>query len=247
MIDKKIIVITGASSGLGEALSSHFGVKGFLVCALSRSKIDLKVLTGKNPDNIYNYAVDVSKPEAVELTFNKIVEDHGRIDVLINNAGVIHGPGEIGNQSIQSIDRVIDTNLKGTMYCSYCAISSMLKNGGGKIINIASSAGLPGYGGHIKKTAPVGDVFFGDYGVSKWGVVGFGEAMTEPLRQHNISMTTLCPGAMATGNCADRVEGSMKTGELIELKNVVNLIEFVLNQPNAEVRFNSIEITPPLG
>jgi NAD(P)-dependent dehydrogenase (short-subunit alcohol dehydrogenase family) len=239
---KKVIVITDAASELGQALVLRLARKGIRVCALAPSRGDSPAPAGSSDGSIHAYQADVSKPEVVESVFKQIIADWGRIDVLINNASVIHGPGGIGNQPIQSIDRVIDTNLKGTMYCTYCAAQSMMQQGGGYIINVASSAGLPGFGGHIKKKAPAGEVFFGDYGASKWGVIGFAEAMQEPLREHNISLTTLCPGAMAPGNLAN---SSRSKGEDIDLNEVVNLIAFLVEQPNGGVQYNSIVLSPP--
>jgi len=240
MTDSKVVVITGASSGLGKALSLRFGKKGNSVCGLSRNKDRLRKLKLEESNSIDMYPVDVSNPEEVKITFDKIIADHGRIDVLINNAGVIHGPGGIDNQSMDSINRVIDTNLKGTMFCSYSAIPSMMSNGGGMIINISSSAALTGFGGHIKKSEPSKGIFFGDYGASKWGVAGFGEGMTQPLRQHNIHMTTIFPGAMNTSNWSDGVT----RGSLMELDEVVDFIEFLVGRRRLSVCYDTVVMSP---
>ena len=242
MTCKKNIVITDAASELGHALALRFGLKGFRVFALAKNRSELQALEALSEYSITTYTADVAKAEAVESAFKQIVDDCGRIDVLINNASVIHGPGLIGEQSIQSIDRVIDTNLKGTMYCTYCAARTMMQHGGGYIINLASSAALPGFGGHIKKKAPGGEVFFGDYGASKWGVLGFAEAMQEPLGEHNIYLTTLCPGSIAPS----QLPNSPRTrGEDIDLNSVVNLIDFLVEQPQGGAQYNSIVMSPP--
>ncbi len=243
MEDKKIVVITGASSPLGEALAIHFSKQGHLCCVLDCCKDALEALLSKCLGEVHAYPVDVSKSSEVENCFEKIIQNHGGIDVLMNGAEILHGPGRIDHQEISSIDAIIDTNLKGTMYCSYCAISHMMKNGGGNIINLASTAALQGYGGHIKKSQSSGSPFFGDYGSSKWGITGFGESMTDLLREFNISMTTLSPGMMAS--CESMKEEDR--GNVIDCTEVVALIDFILSRKRESVLYRSIVFTPSNG
>ena len=121
-----IMVITGASTGVGKATSLHFAREGYSVCALARSAEKLERLAEEGSGKIFVYPTDVSDGGQVERVFAKILDEHGRIDVLVNNAGVTAGGQPI---DFSTIDRIIDTNLKGTLYCTFAALPSMRENG----------------------------------------------------------------------------------------------------------------------
>ncbi len=100
------IVVSGASSGLGESIALHFAANGDTVCAISRSKEKLEKVVTKYSDNIYFYSLDISKSEMVINVFSSIFKDHGLIDVLINNAG-IHMNSEFADVEYDLKDKII--------------------------------------------------------------------------------------------------------------------------------------------
>ena len=110
----KVFVITGASSGVGKALAVRFASEGNTICALARSRDKPESLAGQYPDTVDIYPTDVSDANQVKHSFTAILEKHGAVDVLINNAGV-HKTCNFDREDIESIDRIIDVNLKGTI------------------------------------------------------------------------------------------------------------------------------------
>jgi NAD(P)-dependent dehydrogenase (short-subunit alcohol dehydrogenase family) len=216
---KKVMVITGASSGVGEALTAHFTAHEYTVCATARNREKLRALEEGNNGDLHTYSCDIRNLDDVKSTFAKIHEDHGHIDVLINNAGVFERK-PFREQEIETIDRIVDTNLKGAMYCTHLTIPSMIARREGRIVNVASVAGTWGMAGQVI------------YCASKHGLVGFGDALARELREHGVLLVTLCPGGIDTPlwrrkdnpypGDPDRL---MKPGELVDL------IDFILKQP----------------
>jgi len=176
---------------------------------------------------IYPYPIDVSDSKAVERTFAEILEEHGKIDVLVNNAGVTTGGRPI---DFAMIDRIIDTNLKGTLYCTFAALPSMRKNGGGHIVNVASIAGV-----HISDKG--GD---GLYGASKHGVVAFSEALGKMVRRDGVLVTALCPGGIDTPLWNDENPYPYDKGMIIRPEEVADLIAYILAQPKRTLFKNVI-------
>ena len=218
---KKIMVITGASSGLGEALAIHFSSHGYVVCGIARNSEKLTELEKRIQDNIYTYQCDLRSLEDVHKTFEHINRDHSNIDVLINNAGIFERKPFI-EQEVETIDRIIDTNLKGTMYCTYFAIQSMIERKDGRIINIASVAGTWGMPGQVI------------YCASKHGMVGFGDALAHELMEHGVILNTICPGGIDTPLWRSKnnpYPGDMD--RLMKPDELVDFVAFILRQPKS--------------
>ena len=183
---QRIMVITGASSGVGKTLALSFASKGYLICALARSADKLKKLEQEYPKNIHGFIMDVTDFDQVNHTFKDIVSRFAQIDVLINNAGLVK-VGTYWEQTIKEIDQMIDVNLKGTMYCTHAALNiDMIPRKAGRIINISSLSGI--------RTSTRATV----YQTAKHGQVAFGNSMAESLIPYNILLTTLCPGGINT-------------------------------------------------
>jgi len=155
---KKRIVITGASSGLGKTLTADLAAQGHTLYALARSAEKLNELKVAHPDQIEVCAVDIADAQAVQKVFSEI----GPADVLINNAGIFSS-APFHEESFENIDRIIDTNLKGLMYCTRAALPAMIEKKAGHIINISSVSGINGLPGQAI------------YGASKHGVQGFAD------------------------------------------------------------------------
>jgi NADP-dependent 3-hydroxy acid dehydrogenase YdfG len=219
------MVITGASSGLGKELTEYFATKNFVVCALARSEDKLAKIADAYPENVFPYTCDISKSQDVKDAFAKIVKDHKRIDILINNAGIFQQDKSFLKDGFECIDATIDVNLKGTMYCSYAATQDMLKRKDGIIINIASRSGV--YGNSSGPAALNSPICFGDYTASKHGVMGFADDFGRGLLANGIYMTSLCPGGIRTPMSA---EWNVDPEKLIQPKQIADLIDFVIKQ-----------------
>ncbi len=223
----RTMVITGASSGVGRAAALRFASEGYSVCALARSADKLDALAMEATAKIVPYPTDVSDSKQVERTFAKILEDHGRIDVLVNNAGVTSGGRPV---DFATIDRIIDTNLKGTLYCTFAALPSMRENGGGHIVNVASIAG-------VDISAQGGD---GLYAASKHGVVAFSESLGKMVRRDGVLVTALCPGGIDTPLWNDENPYPYDKDTMIRSEEVADLIAYILAQPKRTLFKNVI-------
>jgi NADP-dependent 3-hydroxy acid dehydrogenase YdfG len=216
------MVITGASSGVGEAVARRFSGEGYTVCAVARSEDRLQKLVdtanGTGGGSIRPYSCDVRERADVQETFGRILKDHGRVDVLVNNAGVVKMK-LFHEQEIENIDWMIDTNLKGAMYCAHMVVPGMMERGSGRIVNVASVAGTWGMEKQVI------------YGASKHGMVGFGDALGRELAPHGVQVVTLCPGGIDTPLWG---EGNPYPGDadrLIGARELADLIAFILAQP----------------
>ncbi len=225
----KTMVVTGASTGVGRAIALHFAKKGFRVCALARSKDKLAALAHEETA-IRPYSCDVANKKQVKQTFETIVAEHGGIDVLINNAGIVAGPTK---DDFESVDPVVDTNLKGTMYCTFAAVPSMRANRDGRIINVASISGVD--------ISPDGNN--GLYAASKYGQVAFGESIGKMLRKDGILVTTLCPGGIDTPLWNDTNPYPLGVENMIKPDEIAELIEYILNTPK-RLLFKNVIFVP---
>ena len=178
----KIVVITGASSGVGEASARAFARKGATVVLAARSAAKLEELAG----TLKGLAVptDVSRPADLAALVERTLAAYGRIDVLVNNAAA-NARGEFDSLDPEAISRVIDTNLKGPMLLTRFALPHLRKTRG-VVVNVASIAGhVP-----LPHEAP--------YSASKWGLRGFTFAVREELRDAGVSLCVVSPGPIAT-------------------------------------------------
>ena len=231
----KVALITGAGNGLGRCLSNHFARLGVRIAAVDISRDSLKVLEEEvksGGGSILCYPLDVSDYDGIKKVVDLVEAKWGTIDILINNAGVYHEkPFETLSQ--EDIDIIIDTNLKGTIYCTRHVAGVMMKQKSGNIINISSTSGLRGFHGN------------GIYSASKYGVNGFSDSMSKYLMKYKIRTTTLCPGAMQT-TLWDREEYPAEFGgveSIMHPSEIAELIEFILKgSPNTI--FNRMTLYP---
>ena len=181
----KIVVITGAGSGLGASLARKYSEAGDRVVLLGRSQEKLlKVAESLNNEN-YVYSVDISVKQQVKDVFRLIYAEVGDIDILVNNAGV--GYFDLAeNIAEQSIDEMIDINLKGTIFCTQEVLGSMKQKNQGYIINIISKSG--------KRPVVTESV----YCASKFGVSGFTESLALELENTSVRAIGIYMGNMAT-------------------------------------------------
>ena len=171
----KVALITGASSGIGAALARALDGHGVKLGLASRRGDDLGLDAVAQPCDVRDYA-------QVESIVGATVERFGRLDILVANAGVgAYAP--VHELSLEWLDEIVDTNLKGTIYAVHAAVPHLLESGEGDIVTVASVAGLRGL--------PLESV----YCASKFGQVGFTRALDHELREHGIRCTNVCPGS----------------------------------------------------
>lgn len=185
----KVIVVTGSSRGIGCMLAKKLATENAkIVINYNKSYDDAKELYNEilqyNPNCIMVQA-DITQQNDVVKLYQSTINEFGRVDVLINNAGVCYD-NRIQLMQLKTWDKVIDVNLKGTFLCSKYFSKKMIKQKNGKIINIASLKGQDGSSGQV------------NYSASKAGIIGLTKALAKELAVFNISVNAVCPGFIVT-------------------------------------------------
>ena len=240
------ILITGATSGFGEATAHRFAAEGWRVIITGRRKERLDALQ-RELHGLYGFAevqavhclhFDVRDQAAVEKAIGGLPEEWQAIDVLVNNAGLAAGLDSIQEGAADDWDRMIDTNVKGLLYVSRAVIPGMIARGKGHIINIGSTAG--------KEVYPKGNV----YCASKHAVDALSKGMRQDLLPHGIKVTQIAPGLAETEFSLVRFHGDEDKARapyqgLSPLKgeDIAHLVHFVTTLP-AHVCVNDLVVTP---
>lgn len=185
MLNGKVAVITGAGRGIGRAVAVKFAKNGYSVVInyrSSRAKVE-ELLTEIESIGARAVAVaaDISKEDEAKRLIEEAIRKFGRIDVLVNNAGVTKDNLMI-RMSEEDFDSVINTNLKGSFLCMKYVSAVMLKQKSGKIINISSIVGLTGNTGQV------------NYAASKAGIIGMTKAAAKELASRGITVNAVAPG-----------------------------------------------------
>ena len=191
----KVALVTGAGSGIGRAVALLFAQEGASVVASDISPSNAQKTAGEvkaSGGRVIAVSGDVSAGEDAERMVSAAVAEFGRLDILVNSAGISARNALPEGASPEAVwDKVIDVNLKGTYLVSWYAVPEMEKAGGGSIINLASTMGLVGY--------PLGfGGGFNPYPPSKGGVVQFTRTLAIDSARKNIRVNCLCPGFVAT-------------------------------------------------
>ena len=187
-LQNKVAIITGAGSGIGKATAILFAKEGAKVVVANR-RVDKGEATVLEIKNLGGEAIfvqtDVSKWEDVDRMVSKAVETYGKVDILINNAGIVRfGPLHQTDEAIWN--EIININLKGVFYCMKRVIPEMLKIGKGKIVNIASIAGLVGFDQ------------IGPYCASKGGIIALTREAALEYAKNKINVNVIAPGVIKT-------------------------------------------------
>jgi short-subunit dehydrogenase len=183
-----VVVVTGASAGIGEATALRFARAGSRTVLAARRLERLEALAGEigsRGGEAVPVRCDVTQPEDVAALVESTMSAYGRCDVLVNNAG-IPGGGAFRDLSVAQIERLVRVNLLGVLLVSKAFLPSMLERGAGHVVNIASIAG---------RVATPGAAV---YGATKHGVVAFSEALSAELRPFGILVTSVNPGLTRT-------------------------------------------------
>jgi len=241
MIKDKVVIITGASSGIGYATALSLAKEGVKLVVGARRTDRLERLVKEieeNNDEILSQKFDVTKKSDCDDLVNTAIKKWGKVDVLVNNAGLMP-LSFVKNLKIDEWDQMIDVNIKGVLYCTAAVLPHMREVKSGHIINISSVAG--------RIVFPAGSV----YCATKHAVTAFSEGLRQELSpRNNIRVTTIEPGVVATeltntitDESLEKFVESSKKMEALKAEDIASAIIFAINAPN-HVSVNEILVRP---
>ena len=204
---QKTVLITGATSGIGEACAKKYAAADCNLILIARREDRLRLLAGSLEKQfaikVHSITLDVRNRKDVSKTFEELPTNWQQIDVLINNAGLAAGKDDFEDANLDDWDTMVDTNLKGFAYVAQAVSKYMIAKGGGHIINIGSTAG--------KEVYAQGNM----YCATKQAVVALSEGMRIDLLPHNIKVTTVNPGAVNTEFSMVRFKGDATAADKV--------------------------------
>ena len=240
-LDGKVAVVTGASSGIGEATAEALAAEGASVVVAARREERLADLSKRiegNGGRVLAAACDVADEGQAHGLIQKAEEEFGRVDILVNNAGVML-LSTVGKGLSEEWRQMFDVNVLGLLYTTDAAIETMKRQGSGHLVNISSVAGR-------KVTRDSSGVYAG----SKFAVGAISEGLRQELLEDNIRVTIVEPGAVET-ELADHITdkdarqslGGLLNLEILQAEDIANAIVYAVTQPE-RVSVNEILIRP---
>lgn len=208
-------LVTGAGQGIGAAIVQQLLAQGARVTVLGRRAAPLQQLVDAHPDQCQLVLADVAQPQAVQAAFAQATSAWGAMDILVNNAGQAQS-APFAKMDMALWQQMLDVNLTGTMHCIQQVLPQMLARGYGRIVNVASTAGLTGY------------AYVAAYCAAKHGVVGLTRALALEVATKGITVNAVCPGYTETDIVTTSIERIVaKTGRSPEAA----MAEFVKGNP----------------
>ena len=240
-LDGKVALVTGASSGIGEATALALAAEGARVAAAARRRDRLEALVKRIEERggqALPLVVDVANEAQVREMVQRTRDTWGRVDILVNDAGVAH-LGPIDGANTQDWREMISVNLLGLMYAIHEVLPLMKTQGRGHIVNLSSVAG---------RTAREGSAV---YNATKWGVGGFSEALRQEVEKQHIRVTLIEPGVVATEMqhylteqaATDQTLAWIRSIPPLKVEDIAAAIVYVVTQP-PQVDVNELLIRP---
>lgn len=235
----KIVFVTGASAGFGIAIARRFARDGFRIVAAARREERLQALRDELGAQVLPLALDVRDREAVMKAFATLPDAFREVDVLVNNAGLALGMEPAQKANLDDWDAMVDTNVKGLIYCTRAALEGMVARDRGHIVNLGSvAAHFPYAGGHV-------------YGATKAFVHQFGLSVRSDLLGTRVRLTDVEPGLVGgTEFSSVRFRGddaraaALYAGvEALTPEDVADCVHWAATRP-AHVNINSIQLMP---
>jgi NADP-dependent 3-hydroxy acid dehydrogenase YdfG len=231
----RVAVITGASSGIGEATARTLAAEGHRVALLARRAERIEAIAGELGETALPIVADVTDRDSVLAAADRVQRVLGRAEILVNNAGVML-LGPFSSQQRPDYRQMVEVNLLGTITATEVFLDQ-LRDGGGDLVNISSVAG---------RTARIGNA---GYAATKWGVVGFSEGLRQEL-QPDVRVMIIEPGAVAT-ELADHItheQTKRATQEFVRnlaitAQDIADVIAFAVSRPR-RMTLNEILVRP---
>ncbi len=187
-LEGKVSIITGAGQGIGQATALKFAREGaiVIVCDIQREAVDAVAQACRAEGaQAEGHVMDVTDRAQIDAVVAAVLAAHGRIDVLVNNAGITQD-ARLQKMTLEQFDRVVDVNLRGTFHCAQAVSNPMVAQGGGVILNASSVVGLYGNFGQT------------NYAATKFGVIGFTKTWARELSPKGVRVNAVAPGFIKT-------------------------------------------------
>ncbi|AQR65443.1 3-oxoacyl-[acyl-carrier-protein] reductase [Aquaspirillum sp. LM1] len=236
----KVSIITGGASGIGKATALKFAQEGAIVavCDLNQEAIDATVNEVKAAGGeAVGYIVNVTNKSQINDMVGDLKARFGRIDVLVNNAGIVQD-AQLTKMTDEQFDLVVDINLKGVYNCAKAVIDTMVAQGGGVILNASSVVGVYGNFGQT------------NYAATKFGVIGFVKTWAKELGKKGIRANAVCPGFVATPilkampeKVIQAMEDRVPMKRMAQPEEIANLYAFLASDEASYINGAAIEIT----
>jgi clavulanate-9-aldehyde reducatase len=238
-LDGRVAVVTGASSGIGEATARALSEAGAAVALCARRTDRLEAIAGSLDGPTFLRAVDVSDEEQATGFVEEAAGELGGMHILVNNAGLML-LGPVSDQTTEDWRRMVGVNLMGLLYCTHAALPLIARNGGGDIVNVSSVAG---------RRADAGAAV---YNMTKFGVHAFSEALRQEALHVKVRVTTVAPGFVETelqGHNTDPVvrrateRSREEIGEVLKAEDIAAEILHAVTLP-PHVCVNEVVVRP---
>lgn len=233
MPSKKVVIITGASKGIGKAIALKFSEdKNFIICLFGRNIRKLKSLhkqISKRNIAAEYFSGDVADEQFVNASVKEVLKKYKKIDILINNAGIAYFE-QFVDSNLEQFKTQIDTNVIGVYNFSKAVICGMIKKKNGSIINIVSQAGKVGFS------------YGTTYAATKHAVMGFSKSLMLEVRKYNIRVIAVCPGSVETEMISNSpIHNNIK--KVLKPKDIADIVFASICLPN-RVLISEIDIRP---
>jgi NADP-dependent 3-hydroxy acid dehydrogenase YdfG len=245
-LDGTVALVTGASSGIGEATARALAAEGAAVAVAARRKDRLEELVSRiegDGGKALAIEADVTDQQQATELVNRTVEELGRLDTLVNNAGVML-LGPIVDAPTEEWDRMIALNLQGLLYCTHAAIPHLLKAAESDPRNVADVINISSVAGRVARAGS------GVYNLTKWGVGAFTESLRQELTQRSVRASLVEPGAVATEltdhlreEIREQAEQRFAGIEKLEASDIADAITYIVTRPR-RVAVNEVLIRP---
>lgn len=206
----KVALVTGATKGIGKAVTDIFIRQGGTVIAVGRNGSALEALKEEYGEKLLSYQCDVADEQAVRDLVKAAIDKTGRIDILINNAGIyMEDKAPFVQQNSSIWKKKIDINILGTLYMTHAVLPHMIAQRGGRIVNVASVAGIYGILDMV------------DYSLTKGAILSFTTSLAREVGEYNITVNAVSPGNINTYNDLPELSYMNRSGTPEECANVI--------------------------
>jgi 3-oxoacyl-[acyl-carrier protein] reductase len=231
-LDGRVSLVTGASRGIGRAIARALALEGATVFLGARDEARLAEVVREIADRggtAVALALDVADRASVDMALSKILEAQGRLDHLVNNAGITRD-NLLLRMKKEEWDQVIATNLTGTYLCTQAVLKPMLKQRSGRIVNVTSVVGVTGNAGQA------------NYAASKAGIIGFTKAVAREVASRSITVNAVAPGfidtdmtAAMTEKARESLTSSIPLGRVGRPEDIASAVAFLVSDAAAYI------------